>query len=126
MLRSLRARLLAAIGLVALLSVAVAVHHDDPPADALRRGGGRVAERPLVPPADGAGDRGGHDVGLRARLRPDLVVDPVAQAHDERDLERDDRQHQHVRERQQQAEPEAYENSSGAVKRKPTPRTVCT
>ena len=32
---------------------------------------------------------------------------------------------QHVGERQQQAEPEAYENSSGAVKRKPTPRTVC-
>ena len=40
-------------------------------------------------------------------------------------LERDDRQHQHVGERQQEAEAEAYESSSGAVKRKPTPRTVC-
>ena len=43
----------------------------------------------------------------------------------ERDLERDDRQHEHVGERQQKAEAEAYESASGAVNRNPTPRTVC-
>ncbi len=71
-------------------------------------------------------DGRGEELGLAARLRADLRVDAVAQAEDQRYLERDDRQHQHVGERQQQAEPEAYENSSGAVNRKPTPRTVCT
>ena len=65
------------------------------------------------------------ELGLAARLRLHLAVDAVAQADDQRDLEGDDRQHQHVGERQQQADPEGYENSSGAVKRKPTPRTVC-
>ena len=67
----------------------------------------------------------GHDVGLRARLRADLRVDAVAQADRERDLQRDDREQQDVRERQQQAPAQRHWNSSGAVKRKPTPRTVC-
>ena len=68
---------------------------------------------------------GSEEVGLAARLRGHLVVDAVAQAEDQRHLESDNGQHQHVRQRQQQATPEAYENSSGAVKRNPTPRTVC-
>ena len=71
-------------------------------------------------------DGRGEELRLAARLRADLRVDAVAHAEYQRYLEGDDRQHQHVGERQQQAEPEAYENSSGAVKRKPTPRTVCT
>ena len=74
------------------------------------------------PEVDGRGE----ELRLAARLRADLGIDPVAQAEDQRYLEGDDRQHQHIGERQQQSEPEAYENSSGAVKRKPTPRTVCT
>ena len=65
------------------------------------------------------------ELGLTERLRLDLGVDAVAQVDDQRHLERDDRQHEHVGERQQKAEPEGYENSSGAVNRKPTPRTVC-
>ena len=70
-------------------------------------------------------DARGHERGLAERLRLDLGVDAVAQADDERDLEGDDCEHQHVGERQQQAEAKAYESSSGAVNRKPTPRTVC-
>ena len=68
---------------------------------------------------------GRDDVGLRARLRAHLGVDAVAQADRQRHLERDDREQQDVRERQQQAPAERHRNSSGAVKRKPTPRTVC-
>ena len=65
------------------------------------------------------------ELGLAARLRLHLGVDPVAQVDHQRDLEGDDREHQHVGERQQETDPEGYENSSGAVNRKPTPRTVC-
>ena len=65
------------------------------------------------------------ELGLAHRLRLHFGVDAVADADDERDLERDDREHQHVGERQQESEAEAYESSSGAVNRKPTPRTVC-
>ncbi len=69
--------------------------------------------------------RRGHDVRLGARLGAHLGVDAVAQADRERHLERDDREQQDVRERQQQAPAQRHRNSSGAVKRKPTPRTVC-
>ncbi len=69
--------------------------------------------------------RGGDDVGLAARLAADLGVDAVAQAQRQRHAERDQRQQQHVGQRQQEGGPEAYGSStSGAAKRKPTPRTV--
>ena len=100
---------------------AARAHNDHPPAQPLRQIGGHAVELALV----GEVDRRGEEVGLAARLRADLVVDAVPQAEDQRHLERHDGQQQHVGEREQQAEPEAYENSSGAVKRKPTPRTVC-
>ena len=59
-------------------------------------------------------------------LRAHLGVDAVAQVERERDLERDDRQQQHVGQRQPEERAEAYGGgSSGARKRKPTPRTVC-
>ena len=70
------------------------------------------------------GGRGG-DLGLAQRLRAHLGVDAVAQVERERHLERDDRQQQDVGQRQQQSGAEAYVGSSGARKRKPTPRTVC-
>ena len=78
----------------------------------------RNSRRALELPGRG---RGG-DLGLAARLRADLAVDAVAQVERERHLERDDRQQQHVGERQEQAAAEAH--SSGPRKRKPTPRTV--
>ena len=96
--------------------------------DAAADGRGRGLDRPVERAAgrvEVAGDGGGDDVGLRARLRADLGVDAVAQADRERDLERDDREQQDVRERQQQAPAQGHSHSSGAVKRKPTPRTVC-
>ena len=96
------------------------------------RGRGRVAA-PLASrcparsraPAEQLGRGRRDDVRLAARLGPDLGVDAVAQAERQRDAERDDRQQQHVGERQQQAERAGLRrHSSGAVKRKPTPRTV--
>ncbi len=71
--------------------------------------------------------RGGRrdHVGLAAGLTPHLGVDPVAQAHRQRHAEGDQRQQQDVGQRQQEGGPEAYGSStSGAAKRKPTPRTV--
>ena len=91
-------------------------------------GGGDVDEPVAVAAVAGAeqvGERGGDDVGLPARLRAHLRVDAVGDARRERDLERDDRQHEHVAHGQQQPRAEAYSSSpSGAAKRKPTPRTV--
>ena len=77
--------------------------------------------------AEHVGDGRRDEVGLRARLRAHLGVDAVGDARRERHLERDDRQHEHVGQRQQQPGPEAYgDSSSGLAKRKPTPRTVST
>jgi hypothetical protein len=71
------------------------------------------------------GGRGRDDIGLAARLKAHLVVDAVAQREAERHRERDDRQQQHVGQRQQQADSQSYGAiSSGALKRNPTPRTV--
>ena len=68
---------------------------------------------------------GGDDVGLAAGLPADLGVDAVAQAQRQRHAEGDQRQQQYVGQRQQEGGPEAYgPSSSGAAKRKPTPRTV--
>ena len=104
---------------------AVDPDHDDAAADVGRRGADDVAEVVV----ELAGDRRGHEVGLRAGLRLDLGVDAVAQAERERHLERDDREQQDVGEREQEAPAErqagGHSHSSGAVKRKPTPRTVC-
>ena len=80
----------------------------------------------LVGPAQLAGGGRGGDLGLAQRLRAHLGVDAVAQVERERHLERDDRQQQDVGQRQQQSGAEGYgAGSSGARKRKPTPRTVC-
>ena len=70
--------------------------------------------------------RGGRDhVGLAARLTAHLGVDPVAQADRQRNAEGDQRQQQDVGQRQQEGGSEAYgPSTSGAAKRKPTPRTV--
>ena len=105
--------------------VALRVDDDHAPAHVLR---GRVDEPVAVAAVAGAeqvGDARGDEVGLLARLRLDLGVDPVGDARGERHLERDDGQHQHVGERQQQPGAEAYGTApSGGLKRKPTPRTV--
>ena len=102
-----------------------AVDDDHPAADA---GGGDVDEAPQARALGGVEQlrRGRRDhVGLAARLAAHLGVDPVAQAHRQRHAERDQRQQQHVGQRQQEGGPEAYGSStSGAAKRKPTPRTV--
>jgi hypothetical protein len=105
--------------------VAVGVDHDDAPAHAL--GGG--VDQPLalarVAGAEQVGDGRGNDVGLGARLRAHLGVDPVGDARGQRHLERDDGQHEHVRKRQQQPGTESYGTAPSALlKRKPTPRTV--
>jgi len=105
--------------------VAARVDDDHAPAYARRR---RVDE-PLalarVTRAEQVGDRGGDDVGLAARLRSHLRVDPVGDARGERHLERDDGQHEHVGQRQQQPGAEAYGTApSVPLNRKPTPRTV--
>ena len=66
-----------------------------------------------------------HHVGLAACLAAHLGVDPVAQAHRQRHPEGDQRQQEDVGQRQQEGGSEAYGSStSGAAKRKPTPRTV--
>ena len=71
------------------------------------------------------GGAGRDHVGLAARLALHLGVDAVAQAERQRHAEGDQRQQQHVGERQQEGGAEAYgSSSSGAAKRKPTPRTV--
>jgi hypothetical protein len=75
--------------------------------------------------AQEVGGRRRDHVGLPAGLRADLGVDAVGDARRERHLQRDDGEHQHVGQRQQQPGAEAYgASSSGAAKRKPTPRTV--
>ena len=75
--------------------------------------------------AEQVGDGGGDHVGLLARLRAHLGVDPVGHARSQRHLERDDGQHEHVGQRQQQPGAEAYGTApSAALNRKPTPRTV--
>ena len=61
---------------------------------------------------------------VRPVVRVMEATSRVAQVERERHLERDDRQQQHVGERQQQSVAEAYFCSSGPRKRKPTPRTV--
>ena len=98
---------------------------DDDHAPAHRLGGplGDPVER--LAGCEVALDARRHDLRLAERLGLDLGVHALPQADDERHLERDDRQHEHVGERQQEAGAEAYVSSSGAVKRKPTPRTVC-
>ena len=102
---------------------AVGVGDDHAPARGLRDGADDPAQLGLA--AELARRGGGGDLGLVERLRADLGVDAVAQVERERHLERDDRQQQHVGQRQQQSGAEAYCCSSGARKRKPTPRTVC-
>ena len=97
--------------------------HDHASADGSGRTLGDLVER--VASREVAGHQRRQRLGLAQRLRLDLGVDAIAQADDERHLERDDRQHEHVRQRQQEAGAEAYVSSSGAVNRKPTPRTVC-
>ena len=105
--------------------LAARVDGDHPPARAL---GGRVDEALALARAARAeqiGEGRGHDVGRGARLQADLGVDPVGDARRQRHLERDDGQHQHVGQREQQPGAEAYGTApSAALKRKPTPRTV--
>ena len=68
---------------------------------------------------------GGHHVGLSPGLKPNLLVLTVAERQRERHAERDEGQQQDVRQRQHQAAAKAYGPiSSGALNRKPTPRTV--
>ena len=77
--------------------------------------------------------RGGGRQHLRlgARLRAHLVIDAPTDARGQGDLERDDGQQQDVGQRQEQPDTEAYDaasaraSSSGALRRKPTPRIVC-
>ena len=95
----------------------------------LRRGGlDEALEVVALAGAEQVGGRRGDDVGLPARLRADLGVDAVGDARRERHLERDDREHQHVGQREQQPGAEAYGACPppGAAKRKPTPRTCAT
>ena len=67
-----------------------------------------------------------HHVRLAAGLESDLLVLAVAERYRERHGERDQRQQEHVGQRQQQTPAQAYGSiSSGGLKRKPTPRTVC-
>jgi hypothetical protein len=101
---------------------------DDHHAAADRRRGGdhELAQLVALPSCEPPGRGGRHHVGLAARLQADLLVLTVAQRDGERQRERDDREQQDVREREQQPDAEAYGAiSSGALKRKPTPRTVC-
>ena len=104
---------------------AAAVDDDHPAAHAV---GGDPDEAAQAGPLRGVEQlrRGRRDhVGLAARLSLHLGVDAVAQAHRQRHAEGDQRQQQHVGQRQQEGGPEAYGSStSGAAKRKPTPRTV--
>ena len=77
------------------------------------------------------GGGGRQHLGLGARLRAHLVVDAPADARGQGDLERDDGQQQDVGQGQQQPDAEAHDaasaraSSSGAPRRKPTPRIVC-
>src|SRR4029079_2522076 len=64
--------------------------------------------------------------GAGAGARADLALDPPRRGQGERDGERDDHQQQHVGHCRDDAPPEAHPASSGALKRKPTPRSVCT
>ena len=69
--------------------------------------------------------RSGDDVGLAAGLASHLGVDPVAQTHRQGHAEGDQRQQEDIGQRQKEGGSEAYGSStSGAAKRKPTPRTV--
>ena len=69
--------------------------------------------------------RRGDDVRLAAGLAAHLGVDPVAQAHRQGHAEGDQRQQEDIGQRQKEGGSEAYGSStSGAAKRKPTPRTV--
>ena len=105
---------------------AAAVDDDHPAAHAVGRD---IDEAPQAPAAAAGSSsseaRGRDDVGLAAGLASHLGVDAVAQAHRQRHAEGDQRQQQDVGQRQQEGGPEAYGSStSGAAKRKPTPRTV--
>ena len=123
--RSLRA----ARPVLSASSAPVGVDHDHAPADRRARSRHERLQLGAARGREEVGGGGGDDVGLRARLRADLVVDAPADARGQRDLERDDRQQQDVGERQQQAGAEAHaaaaSRSSGAPRRNPTPRTVC-
>lgn len=71
------------------------------------------------------GTRCSHHVGLTACLRPDLRVHTVAQAERQRDPERDDGQQQQIGRGQEKEGSQAYgAETSGVIKRNPTPRTV--
>ena len=104
---------------------AFGVDDDHPAADAFGRQLGQPFELADPQRVDRVRGRGGDDLRLAARLAVDLGVDAVAQAQRQRHPEGDQRQRQHVGERQQEGGPEAYGSSpSGAAKRNPTPRTV--
>ncbi len=86
---------------------------------------GQAIEAPPVRRAQQLGRRGGDHVRLAARLAPHLGVDAVAQADGERHPKGDQRQQEDVRQCQQQDCAECYGPPSvGALKRKPTPRSV--
>ncbi len=104
---------------------ATAVDDDDAAADAVGRDSNQPPQPPRLDRAEQLRGGDGDDVGLAAGLAADLGVDAVAQAQRQRHAKRDQRQRQHVGQRQQQGGPEAYGSSArGAAKRKPTPRTV--
>ena len=73
--------------------------------------------------------RRGDGVGLSLGLRAHFGVDAGAQAERQWHPERDDREHEDVRQREQQTDTQAYRFVpslvvSAPAKRKPTPRTV--
>ena len=105
--------------------LAGAVDDDHPPA---HRGGGRRARasagRYGARREQVCGGRG-YEVGFTLRLRAHLAVHPCAETQRKRHTERDDREQHDVGECGEQSGAKAYGSaSSGAAKRKPTPRTV--
>ena len=104
----------------------MAVNHDHPAPHRARNSLDERLQTHAVCRTDQVGRGRREHVGVVASLGMDLGMHAATQAERQRHFERDDREDEHIGNSEDDSRPEGQcGNSSGPLKRNPTPRTVC-